>query len=98
MENTLSLIAELFKDVPWPYIGLGIGTVFFGLICIVLLCKIIGLFCKGSAKREDKVEQKTPATLVGKERQQIIAAVVAACAEEMGKDVKALRVVSFKKI
>ena len=31
-------------------------------------------------------------------RQEIIAAVTAVCAEEMGKDVSALRVISFKKL
>lgn len=98
MGNALTVFADLFKDVPWTYIGLGIGTVFFGLVCIVLLCKIIGLFCIGSAKKEQAQTAPEKPQPAGKERQQIIAAVVAACAEEMGKDVKALRVVSFKKI
>jgi uncharacterized membrane protein YvbJ len=31
-------------------------------------------------------------------RQEIIAAVTAVCAEEMGKDISALRVISFKKL
>jgi phenylpyruvate tautomerase PptA (4-oxalocrotonate tautomerase family) len=31
-------------------------------------------------------------------RQEIIAAVTAACAEEMGTDISALRVISFKKL
>ena len=87
--------AERFSLVPWDKIGLGIGTVFFGLICIVVLCKIIGLICKPRKVKENKEtigEEKT------ENRQEIIAAVTAVCAEEMGKDISALRVVSFKKI
>lgn len=94
MEN----VANLFKDVPWVYIGLGIGTVFFGLICIVLLCKIIGLFKEKPKKSEKNEAPALAETETKAERQQIIAAVVAALAEDMGKDANAFRVVSFKKI
>lgn len=93
-------VAERFGLVPWDKIGLGIGTVFFGLICIVFLCFIIGLFCKG--KRQENNENNETKTKKNTEpienRQEIIAAVTAVCAEEMGKDINALRVVSFKKI
>ena len=93
-------VAERFRLVPWDKIGLGIGTVFFGLICIVILCFIIGLFCKG--KRQENNDAKETQTQKNIEtienRQELIAAVTAACAEEMGKDINALRVVSFKKV
>lgn len=81
---------------------LGIGTVFVGLICLILLCKIIGLF---SAKNEKPATQpavsNTPAVAVSQtieNRQEIIAAVSAAIAEELGTDISALRIISFKKI
>ena len=84
---------------------LGIGTVFFGLICLVLLCKIIGLFCGVAAKKEEKAATvaNTPAPAVNaaqpiENRQEIIAAVSAVIAEELGTDINALRIVSFKKI
>lgn len=84
---------------------LGIGTVFFGLICLVLLCKIIGLFCGIAAKKEQKstaaAETHAPATLQVQpieNREEIIAAVSAVIAEELGTDVSALRILSFKKI
>lgn len=79
---------------------MGIGTVFVGLILIIIMCKIVGLFCKIFVK-ENKPAPAPIATDNGKtieNRQEIIAAVTAACAEDMGTDVSALRVVSFKKI
>ena len=88
-----------------PYtVLIGIAAVFTGLICIVLLCKIVGLIC-GKAKKEEKpapaVEapkvQAAVAELI-ENRQQIIAAVSAAVAEELGTDVSAIRILSFKKI
>jgi sodium pump decarboxylase gamma subunit len=82
---------------------LGVGTVFFGLICLVLLCKIIGLFCGAAAKKEASAVATTPAPAVNtaqpiENRQEIIAAVSAVIAEELGTDINALRIISFKKI
>ena len=83
---------------------LGIGTVFFGLICLVLLCKIIGLFCGVAAKKEEKTATaaNTPAPVTQAQpienRQEIIAAVSAVIAEELGTNIEALRIISFKKI
>ncbi len=83
---------------------LGIGTVFIGLICLILLCKIIGLLTakgnKPAAKTETAVNT-APAVAVTQtieNRQEIIAAVSAAIAEELGTDISALRIISFKKI
>ena len=83
---------------------LGIGTVFFGLICLVLLCKIIGYFCGVAVKKEEATtitETHAPATLQVQpieNREEIIAAVSAVIAEELGTDISALRILSFKKI
>ncbi len=87
-----------------PYtVLIGIAAVFAGLVCIVLLCKIVGLIC-GKAKREEKSAPAVEAPKVQaaaepiENRQQIIAAVSAAVAEELGTDVSAIRILSFKKI
>ena len=78
---------------------MGIGTVFVGLICIIIVCKIVGLFCNiGSKKVAETPSIPKPASPKIENKQEIIAAVTAVCAEEMGKDVSALRVVSFKKL
>lgn len=84
----------------WFVVCMGIGTVFVGLICIIIICKIMGLFFRGKTEKEaDAVPKATAAApAVIENRQELIAAVTAAVAEEMGKDVSALRVVSFKKL
>ncbi len=80
---------------------MGIGTVFVGLICIIILCKIVSLFCNiGSKESSNNIATvPTPAPVAAvANRQEIIAAVTAACAEDMGTDVSAIRVISFKKL
>ncbi len=103
-KNLLAVIELQPEEIPnWMVIVMGIGTVFVGLICIIILCKIMGLFFARSAKPQEKTAApvaSAPAaqSAVIENRQEIIAAVTAACAEEMGKDVSALRVISFKKL
>ncbi len=77
----------------------GISTVFIGLICIIGLCKLMSIICSylPQAKKETPASAKSsnPAPIANK--QEIIAAVCAAIAEENGTDVENIRVVSFKK-
>ncbi len=102
--NLLAVIEPQVEKIPnWMVIAMGMGTVFVGLICIIILCKIMGAFLSGKTKTEDKpAAQVSPAPTVQntviENRQEIIAAVTAACAEEMGKEVSAIRVISFKKL
>ncbi len=89
---------------------LGIGTVFIGLVCIVLLCSIQSKICKLLEKddssapaeiRQTQVQsQAQPSAAVTEipNRKKIIAAVSVAIAEELGTDVSAIRIKSFKKI
>lgn len=90
-----------------PYTVLvGVAAVFAVLIFIIIMCKIIGLLCSGTKKAEStKTVEKANTTPVAaaptqtiENRQQIIAAVSAAIAEELGTDVSAIRILSFKKI
>lgn len=89
---------------------MGMGTVFVGLICIVILCLVVGLFCRMGNKKENS-ETRTSDGAVGavgsaaketdlspEKRREVIAAVSAALAEEMGTDISAIRIHSFKKI
>ncbi len=83
-------------------VGMGVGTVFLGLICIVLLCLIMSAICR-VAERKPKTTAAPVAAPASAEnpienRQEIIAAVSAALAEEMGTDISAIRIHSFKKI
>lgn len=80
---------------------LGIGTVFVGLICIIILCKLMSLICgllpekEAEAKVAPARSSANSAPIANK--QEIVAAACAAIAEDLGTDVKNIRVVSFKK-
>ena len=82
---------------------MGMGTVFIGLICIVFICKltslVIGAISKPEEKKPAPVSAPSPAnTLSAKEKQAIIAGTCAVIAEELGTDVRNIRVLSFKRI
>ena len=102
MIKNLALATDVAATPDWMVVVMGVGVVFLGLVLIILICKIMGLFFAKSAKTESKpaapvaASAATNATI--ENRQEIIAAVTAAVAEEMGKDISALRVISFKKL
>lgn len=82
-------------------VGMGVGTVFLGLVCIVLLCLIMSAICRAAEKKPtapaaEPVTQ--PSARPIENRQEIIAAVSAAVAEELGTDISAIRILSFKKL
>ena len=80
---------------------LGISVVFIGLIAIIILCKIMSILCGMSDKKESSVATAPPIVVPDAQpianRQEIIAAVSAAVAEELGTDISAIRILSFKK-
>lgn len=80
---------------------LGVGVVFAGLISIIILCKITSAICMAAQKDKKPLVQKTTpvtAPAVIENRQEIIAAVSAVIAEELGTDISAIRIHSFKKL
>lgn len=80
---------------------MGMGTVFVGLICIIIVCKIVSGIIRLSEKapaKEEAVVSPPAAPAEIPDRQRLIAAVSAAIAEELGTDVSALRIISFKKL
>ena len=79
-------------------VGMGLGVVFIGLISIIILCYIIGAVCMASVKKTEPETVQAPVAAPIENRQEIIAAVSAALAEEMGTDISAIRILSFKKI
>ena len=101
----LSMEAAVVQMPNWFVVLMGVGTVFIGLICIVILCKVMSLACNAGDKSEPKTEAVTSAPVVQaaapqaiENRQEIIAAVSAVAAEELGTDISAIRIISFKKI
>lgn len=91
---------------------LGLGTVFVGLICIIIMCvlmgKIVRLMEKGGAA--DAVESApavvpspvapaaAPAAAAIPNRPELVAAIACALAEELGTDVSAIRICSLRKV
>lgn len=83
---------------------MGMGTVFIGLVCIVLICNIMSIVMKGFSKRSAKTVPAAPATASAnadmpiQDKQAIIAGACAVIAEELGTDVSNIRVLSFKRV
>ena len=86
-------------DTPWyMVILLGMGIVFVGLGLLILLCSVLRLLLsdkKGEQASELSVAQHENDEMPDKKR--LIAAITAAIAEAEGTDIRALRVVSFKR-
>ena len=85
------------------FVGLmGMGTVFVGLGCIVLIVSVMSAIVrklKGNAAAPAPVAAAPvqPQVNSGK-KPELIAAIAAAIAEDMGTDVSAIRIVSIKKV
>ena len=86
-------------------VGLGLGMVFFGLICIIALCYILGAIIRAFESRRpapaaaQPTEQAAPAQTESITKNgALIAAISAAIAEDMGTDVSAIRIKSIKKL
>ena len=93
--------------------AMGICTVLLGLTCIIFLCMLMSSLCKrfSDDKADTPVQApavqqpvsapvSTPASVSTEipNRSELIAAVTAAIAEELGTDVSALRVRSFRRV
>lgn len=86
--------------------GLGFGTVFVGLICLILIIKLMSIIlAKSNAKKTDAPEKASaPAAQAAapapeiENRGQFIAAVSAAIAASIGTEVTGLRILSVKKV
>lgn len=78
---------------------MGLGTVFFGLICIILLCYVMSYFVqKLTTPKEDPMMQSTTTTTTIENREELVAAISVAIAEDLGTDVSAIRILSIKSL
>lgn len=80
---------------------MGMGTVFFGLICLIVLTMIMGKLVGGRAAPAAAAPAPAvtaPAAAPEGNRQEIAAAVAAAIAEELGTDITGIRILSMKKL
>lgn len=89
-----------------PFVILmGVGIVFIGLICIILLSMAMSAICRAMG---DKTPAPAPAAVAPAapaapaetipNRQAMIAAIAVAIAEEMGTDPSGIRILSVKKL
>ncbi len=82
--------------------AMGIGTVFVGLILLIFVCKVMGLLV-GNKSNETPAPTQAPVVAPVAEqpienKQELIAAISAAVAEELGTDVSGIRIHSIKKL
>lgn len=83
---------------------MGIGTVFFGLICIIVLTTVMGSVLKSKAKpapapaaAPKAAAPAAPAVNTAKE-QEILAAVIAAVTEDLGPSASRMQITGINKI
>jgi sodium pump decarboxylase gamma subunit len=102
MNKAVALLAQSDPSV-WMVAGLGVAVVFVGLVSIVGLVWAMNKLCDRFLGTKPKaVAPAAPVAPAANapiaNREEIVAAVCAAVAEEEGVDISALRVVSFKKL
>lgn len=87
-----------------PFVILmGVGVVFIGLVCIILLSMAMSAICRAMGDKTPAPAAAAPAAPVAKaeaipNRQAMIAAIAVAVAEEMGTDPAGIRILSIKKL
>ncbi len=90
-------------------IVMGISIVFVGLLCIVFLCMGMSALVAMTEKKGSDNANQAPAAVsnmaVSKTaapdpgpRGEVVAAIAAVLAEELGEDVSAIRILSLKKV
>lgn len=86
----------------WFVVVMGMGIVFIGLICLIALISLMGSIMKRvnarSAEQEAAAAVSAPAAEEIPNRSELVAAVSVALAEELGKDVRAIRILSIKRV
>ncbi len=74
---------------------MGMGTVFFGLICLILLTALMSRLC---VPRKHAITAPPVPVSVGADQQELVAAISAAIAEDLGTDITGIRILSIKKL
>ena len=77
---------------------MGICTVFIGLICIIAIVSIMGAMCRKAAKPAPAAQALPDTVPQQGTSPEMIAALAAAIAEDLGTDISAIRITSIKKI
>ena len=105
--ETLNAVSAAAQEIPtWFVCVMGMSIVFIGLICLIVLIKIFGKVSELAAGKENApvsaaaapAPAAVPAANVIPNRGELVAAVSAALAEELGTDVSAIRIHSIKRV
>lgn len=87
-------------------IGMGLGTVFTGLICIIVICYVMGAIINAVEKRKpakpDEASASAPQASASngpiENKGELVAVISAVIAEELGEDVEAIRIKSIRRV
>lgn len=78
---------------------MGMGTVFFGLVCLVALTTLMSTFLRAGGKRPAVPSAPVPvpaAPAAPVVTPELVAAVSSAIAEDLGTDITGIRILSIK--
>ncbi len=79
-------------------IGLGIGTVFFCLVCMIIIIEIMHFIAVKFAREKTELQTEDQPQTEEIDHGTLVALIAAAVAENLGKDISAIRINSIKKI
>ena len=74
---------------------MGMGTVFFGLICLIIITYSMSYLCGTKHRASAAIPPAPAAEPIGPE---LVAAISAALAEDLGTDITGIRILSIKKL
>lgn len=85
---------------------MGMATVFAGLICLIIICSLLGVIFRNikketpakSSNQTSAPKVAAPAASPIENREELVAAISAAVAEELGEDVTNIRILSLRRI
>ena len=81
---------------PAQVVIMGLVTVFIALICLIIIIVLLGKIM--TAVTGNKASQTTPAQAPQPGSQQLVAAIAAAIAEDMGEDVEHIKILSIRRV
>ena len=82
-------------------VAFGLGLTFVGLICIIVICMIMGAICQKFVKNTPAAPAAAapaPKKAEIANKGEFVAAVAAAIAEDLGTDVSGIRIHSIKQL
>ena len=103
-ETVQEVAAAANADLPtWFVVVMGMGIVFIGLVCLIVLITAMGAIMKRFGKKQAAQVVPAPAAAPAAQaesipnRGEVVAAIAVALAEELGKDVQAIRILTIKR-